>query len=138
MFLVSHDRRFLDNVVTSTIAWEGDDRPGCWREYEGGYEDWQMQRERARGLALQAEKRSAPAPKPAPPPSAPPAPAAPAKPRKLSYKEQRELDALPARIEALELEQKELAALLAAPSSTPRTRCGPSRRRCAMRRSTTS
>ena len=112
VFLVSHDRRFLDNVVTSTIAWEGDESPGRWREYEGGYEDWKMQRERARGLALQAEKRSAPAPKPAAATSAPPAPAAPAKPKKLSYKEQRELDGLPARIEALELEQKELAALL--------------------------
>jgi len=52
VFLVSHDRRFLDNVVTSTIAWEGDPafggRPGLWREYEGGYEDWKLQRERAR------------------------------------------------------------------------------------------
>jgi ATP-binding cassette subfamily F protein uup len=108
VFLVSHDRRFLDNVVTSTIAWEGDESPGRWREYEGGYEDWKMQRERARGLALQAEKRNVAAPKPAPAPRAAPA----AKAKKLSYKEQRELDALPARIEALELEQKELAALL--------------------------
>ena len=52
VFLVSHDRRFLDNVVTSTIAWEGDaafgGRPGLWREYEGGYQDWKLQRERAR------------------------------------------------------------------------------------------
>ena len=51
VFLVSHDRRFLDNVVTSTIAWEGDPafggRPGLWREYEGGYEDWKLQRARA-------------------------------------------------------------------------------------------
>ena len=51
VFLVSHDRRFLDNVVTSTIAWEGDLSPGLWREYEGGYEDWRIQR--ARALALQ-------------------------------------------------------------------------------------
>jgi len=108
VFLVSHDRRFLDNVVTSTIAWEGDESPGRWREYEGGYEDWKVQRERARGLALQAEKRNVAAPKPTPAPAPPPA----AKAKKLSYKEQRELDALPARIEALELEQKELAALL--------------------------
>ncbi len=50
VFLVSHDRRFLDNVVTSTIAWEGDEAPGRWREYEGGYEDWKLQRERARRL----------------------------------------------------------------------------------------
>jgi len=59
VFLVSHDRRFLDNVVTSTIAWEGDPayggRPGLWREYEGGYEDWKRQRERARLLAASAQ-----------------------------------------------------------------------------------
>ncbi len=101
VFLVSHDRRFLDNVVTSTIAWEGDPafggRPGLWREYEGGWEDWKLQRERSRAAAAAA------VPKPAPP-------AAPARPAaakaKLSYKEQRELDALPGRIEALEAEQK--------------------------------
>ncbi|HJV62008.1 MAG TPA: ATP-binding cassette domain-containing protein, partial [Albitalea sp.] len=110
VFLVSHDRRFLDNVVTSTIAWEGDESPGRWREYEGGYEDWRLQRERARSL------REA-SPKPADKPSAPaaPKPAAPAKARKLSYKEQRELDELPALIEALEAEQKELSDLLAKP-----------------------
>jgi ABC transport system ATP-binding/permease protein len=113
VFLVSHDRRFLDNVVTSTIAWEGDDSPGRWREYEGGYEDWKTQRERARSLALEAERRGAPSGKAPPAASAPSAPAAVvAKPKKLSYKEQRELDALPARIEALEIEQKELATLL--------------------------
>ncbi|MFN5154667.1 MAG: ATP-binding cassette domain-containing protein [Betaproteobacteria bacterium] len=102
VFLVSHDRRFLDNVVTSTIALEGDPafggRPGLWREYEGGYEDWKRQRERAR--------------------VAPPAPAA-AK-AKLSYKEQRELDGLPVRIEALEAEQKALQAQLADPATYAR------------------
>jgi ATP-binding cassette subfamily F protein uup len=115
VFLVSHDRRFLDNVVTSTIAWEGDPtyggRPGLWREYEGGYEVWREQRERARMVA-------------------PPAPAAPAKGpskaanddatraggAKLSYKERRELEALPARIEAMEAEQREIAARLADPA----------------------
>ena len=113
VFLVSHDRRFLDNVVTSTIAWEGDDSPGRWREYEGGYEDWKTQRERARALALEAERRSAPATRATAPAVASSAVATPAaKPKKLSYKEQRELDALPARIEALEIEQKELAVLL--------------------------
>ena len=111
VFLVSHDRRFLDNVVTSTIAWEGDDSPGRWREYEGGYEDWKTQRERTRGLAQEAERRATPAARPAPSAAAPAAATA-AKPKKLSYKEQRELDALPARIEALEIEQKDLAALL--------------------------
>ena len=113
VFLVSHDRRFLDNVVTSTIAWEGDESPGLWREYEGGYEDWKLQRQRARGLRAEAERKAAPAlPKAvaAPPPSVR---AAAARPRKLGYKEQRELDALPARIEALEAEQKDLGAILA-------------------------
>ncbi|MCZ2439412.1 MAG: ATP-binding cassette domain-containing protein [Burkholderiales bacterium] len=115
VFLVSHDRCFLDNVVTSTLAWEGDPafggRPGLWREYEGGYEDWKLQRERARALA--------PAASAAPATAAAEAAAAPAALRaapvrvKLSYKEQRELDALPANIEALEAEQRELAQRLA-------------------------
>jgi ATP-binding cassette subfamily F protein uup len=116
VFLVSHDRRFLDNVVTSTIAWEGDPafggRPGFWREYEGGYEDWKRQRERARVAP--------PAPAPAPRPAAAPAPAAAAPKAKLSYKEQRELDGLPARIEALEAEQKALQAQLADPATYTR------------------
>ncbi|MBX3626894.1 MAG: ATP-binding cassette domain-containing protein [Rhizobacter sp.] len=102
VFLVSHDRRFLDNVVTSTIAWEGDESPGLWREYEGGYEDWKLQQGRAR--ALRDDKAAKPA---APSPIAAPTPPAPKK-AKLSYKEQRELDGLPARIEALETEQKQL------------------------------
>ncbi|WP_395694312.1 ATP-binding cassette domain-containing protein [Piscinibacter sp.] len=113
VFLVSHDRRFLDNVVTSTIAWEGDESPGLWREYEGGYEEWRVQHERAR--ALREARAVKPAPvvekeKPAP------APVAANKPRKLSYKEQRELDELPGRIETLEAEQKALNELLADPS----------------------
>ena len=128
VFLVSHDRRFLDNVVTSTIAWEGDLAPGLWREYEGGYEDWKLQKTRAAGLrdaaarstATSASKgaagtsaRTSAASTAAPAAAVPVRAAAAAKPRKLSYKEQRELDALPARIEALEIEQKELGALLA-------------------------
>jgi len=120
VFLVSHDRRFLDNVVTSTIAWEGDEAPGRWREYEGGYEDWKTQKERARGLRAAEAERTKPAAgrgsgAAAPVPATPARAAAPAaaKPRKLSYKEQRELDALPERIEALEAEQKELGKLLA-------------------------
>jgi ATP-binding cassette subfamily F protein uup len=116
VFLVSHDRRFLDNVVTSTIAWEGDPayggHTGFWREYEGGYEDWKQQRARGRVAGLQP----AAAPLAAPKPSAAATPAAarsePAK-TKLSYKEQRELDGLPARIEALEAEQATIAATLA-------------------------
>jgi ATP-binding cassette subfamily F protein uup len=109
VFLVSHDRRFLDDVVTSTIAWAGDEAPGLWREHEGGYSDWKLQRERM--LATRAAAAPAPAPAPAVKPATIP-PAA-AKPRKLGYKEQRELDDLPARIDALEAEQKALAALLA-------------------------
>ena len=101
VFLVSHDRRFLDNVVTSTIAWEGDPafggRPGLWREYEGGYEDWKLQRARARALAEAAAPAPTAASRPA---AAQPRTAMPAR-TKLSYKEQRELDALPARIEVL-------------------------------------
>ncbi len=117
VFLVSHDRRFLDNVVTSTIVWEGDESPGRWREYEGGYEDWKLQSDRARTLREQAARAATP-PKQreaAPGAKAGAAPAAglPTKARKLSYKEQRELDELPKRIEALEAEQKQLGAFLA-------------------------
>jgi ATP-binding cassette subfamily F protein uup len=113
VFLVSHDRRFLDNVVTSTIAWEGEDSAGQWREYEGGYEDWQLQRERSRRLA-EARPRAAAAPAAAPPPVAKPAPAATA--RKLGFKEQRELQDMPARIEALEAEQRAIGERLASAS----------------------
>ena len=131
LFLVSHDRRFLDNVVTSTIAWEGD---GRWREYEGGYEDWRAQSERAAALRAQEDAASAAAAQrrgsakvgtgrgaPAPAAAAPSvassgassgAPGAP-RPRKLGYKPQREHDALPDRIDALEAEQKRLGELLA-------------------------
>ena len=87
--------------------------PGLWREYDGGYEDWKTQRARALSLRQDAERRHAPAAARArTAPTAPPAPPS-ARPKKLGYKEQRELDALPARIEALEAEQKDLAALLA-------------------------
>jgi ATP-binding cassette subfamily F protein uup len=108
VFLVSHDRRFLDNVVTSTIAWEGEDAPGRWREYEGGYEDWQLQRARAREIAA-ARPRAATAV------ASPPVPVAkaPTATRKLGFKEQRELQEMPARIEALEAEQREIGARLA-------------------------
>jgi ATP-binding cassette subfamily F protein uup len=107
-FIVSHDRRFVDAVVTSIVAWEGDaqfgGRPGLWREYEGGITDWLTQRERARV-----------APSVAAAPSAPRTVAPAAAKTKLSYKEQRELDALPARIEALEAEQKTIAQATADP-----------------------
>src|SRR6478735_6106041 len=85
VFLVSHDRTFLDNVVTSTIAFEGE---GYWREYEGGVQDWLTQSKRAREIAQQ-RAAAAPAPAAAAPATAPP-PAAAAKPaaarKKLSYK----------------------------------------------------
>jgi ATP-binding cassette subfamily F protein uup len=105
VFLVSHDRTFLDNVVTSTIAFEGE---GRWREYEGGVQDWLTQSRRAQAIAAAAQ--AAPATVPAgrgtnAPASAPLPAAAPAQRRKLSYKEQRELEALPALIESLETEQ---------------------------------
>ncbi|MBI3382825.1 MAG: ATP-binding cassette domain-containing protein [Aquabacterium sp.] len=129
VFLVSHDRRFLDNVVTSTLVAEGD---GAWREYEGGVEDWLIQSRRAKAIsagkpgaatiatsAKQAPEASTRTPVTvAADTAAPAAPAAPvvAQPkRKLSYKEQRELDELPARIEALETEQAELNKQLADP-----------------------
>ena len=108
VFLVSHDREFLDNVVTSTIVSEGD---GRWREYEGSVQDWLTQSQRAVELARSAEPKPA-ASKPAAADSA--APAAPrGGKRKLSYKEQRELDALPALIESLETEQAAIQAELA-------------------------
>ncbi|MFM7971048.1 MAG: ATP-binding cassette domain-containing protein, partial [Betaproteobacteria bacterium] len=120
VFLVSHDRRFVDAVVTSTVAWEGDPaqggQPGLWREYEGGIEDWILQRNRARAAASTTAAQSVPASSPQATPSAassatPSAP--PSARRKLSYKEQRELEALPALIDQLEAEQQEIAAALA-------------------------
>jgi ABC transport system ATP-binding/permease protein len=99
VFLVSHDRAFLDNVVTSTIVFEGE---GRWREYEGGVQDWLTQSRRAQALAAAA---STAAKAPAPTAAAVATPASAPK-KKLSYKEQRELDALPALIESLEQEQK--------------------------------
>ena len=122
VFLVSHDRTFLDNVVTSTIAYEGDAR---WREYEGGVSDWLTQSKRANDIAqAKGQKGASPfnygrdqAAKPtaaaAAVPAAPVAATAPVKTRKLSFKEQRELDGLPEKIAALEAEQAEINALLA-------------------------
>jgi ATP-binding cassette subfamily F protein uup len=113
VFLVSHDRTFLDNVVTSTIAAEGN---GQWREYEGGVQDWLVQSKRSKAAAEQAAKAGASKPAPAKEAatastSAPAA--APAAKRKLSYKEQRELEQLPAQIAALETEQATIQATLA-------------------------
>jgi ATP-binding cassette subfamily F protein uup len=113
VFLVSHDRTFLDNVVTSTIACEGD---GLWREYEGGVQDWLIQSHRMRE-ALQARAASESSPAIASASGKGQAITAAKKaetPRvKLSFKEQRELDALPQQIESLEAEQAQLRAELA-------------------------
>ena len=109
VFLVSHDRRFLDNVVTSTLVAEGD---GLWREYVGDVQDWLTQSNRA---AQAAAKASAPVAsnKDAGKTQAVAAPASAPSKRKLSYKEQREMDGLPQQIAALESEQAELEAALA-------------------------
>jgi ATP-binding cassette subfamily F protein uup len=105
VFLVSHDRAFLDNVVTSTIAAEGD---GMWRESVGGYSDWLEQSARAQALqAAKVDQKQAEAPKQ----STREARGA-NRTVKLSYKEQRELDGLPERIQSLETEQKTISAQL--------------------------
>ncbi|BDI07970.1 ATP-binding cassette domain-containing protein [Sphaerotilus microaerophilus] len=119
VFVVSHDRRFLDAVVTSTLVAEGE---GRWREYEGSVEDWLQQSQRAAALAQQQQQAVAvPKPAPAQAPAAVPVDAAPAVRRKLSYKEQRELDELPARIDALETEQRTLAEAMAGTDLYTRT-----------------
>jgi ATP-binding cassette subfamily F protein uup len=114
LLLVSHDRAFLDNVVTQTLAPDGD---GVWREYVGGYSDWLRQRP-----ALRAPS---PGRRPTSPASAGEVGQRPGEgssssgksgkpaPAKLSYKESRELEQLPKQIEALEEEQKALAAAMA-------------------------
>jgi ABC transport system ATP-binding/permease protein len=120
VFIVSHDRRFLDNVVTSCLVAEGD---GLWREYEGGITDWQAQAKvmaamkspppggegNGEGVGARAnpssQSKSSPSPQPSPP--------AGGSKTKLNFKDQRELDSLPAKIEALEKEQAQLNALIA-------------------------
>ena len=102
LLLVSHDRAFLNNVVTSTIVFEGS---GVLTEYAGGYDDWLLQR---------------PEPEPSFPPgktvtrNEPPPPGS-TKPKKLGYMEERELETLPRKIETLESEQKALYAEMADP-----------------------
>jgi ATP-binding cassette subfamily F protein uup len=100
LLLVSHDRAFLDNVVTSTFVFEGGGRV---QEYVGGYADWLRQRP---PLAAPPEAPREPVER---------APRARTAPKKLSYHEQRELDELPARIEALEVEQRALGTTIADP-----------------------
>jgi ATP-binding cassette subfamily F protein uup len=102
LLLVSHDREFLNNVVTSTLAIAGD---GQVREYVGGYDDWVRQSSVKNTVQ--------------PPPAAPQGPARPRRQteraRKLTFKEERELEALPERIAALEEEQESLHRTLADP-----------------------
>ncbi len=123
VFLVSHDRHFVDAVVTSTIAWEGDVQDGgelgLWREYEGGIEDWLVQRARARvqagseAIPTGMEKATRPVEKRVEEPTGGVVSTKPPARRKLSYKEQKELELLPAQIESLETEQAEITQALA-------------------------
>jgi len=101
LFLVSHDRAFLDNVVTQVIAFEGD---GKLQEYVGGYEDW---------IRVQKYQAAAAQAKPAATPPRVAVAEKPKAPSKLNYKEARELEDLPKRIEILEKEQIDIAAHLA-------------------------
>ena len=107
VFLVSHDRTFLDNVVTQVIVAEGE---GHWREYIGGYTDW----ERVRATAAQSSSAKSSA-KTSAKADAQEASAPPAKQKKLSYKEQREMEELPVLIAKLEAEQKAISQQLADP-----------------------
>jgi ATP-binding cassette subfamily F protein uup len=116
VFLVSHDRAFMDNVVTGIIACESaPDQPGFWREYEGSVQDWLVQSKRSQAIRAQAAQRTGNTP-PAPqasPAATPAAATAPPAKSKLSYKEQRELTELPTKIETLEKEQALTRAQLA-------------------------
>ena len=104
LLLVSHDRELLNDVVTGTLALEGDGRVG---EYAGGYDDWVRQRTAAADGELPA-----PIEKPASRSAAQRAGAA-ERPRRLTFKERQELDALPPQIEALETEQHRLYQVMA-------------------------
>ena len=119
VFLVSHDRAFLDNVVTSIIAYEGD---GFWREYEGGYEDWKIQKKRSEEYrsnqsgSSEAPKSKSAASEPVKATSNKEAP----KPQKsavqkLNGKERAELEAIPLQIDDLEKEQASISESLGDP-----------------------
>ncbi|HMK65950.1 MAG TPA: ATP-binding cassette domain-containing protein, partial [Thermodesulfobacteriota bacterium] len=101
LLLVSHDRTFLNNVVTSTLAFEGQ---GRIIEYAGGYDDWLSQRAKPVETEAKKKKPEKPARKPQP-----------QKPAKLGFKEKRELEELPQRLHDLEEEQKALYASLSDP-----------------------
>jgi ABC transport system ATP-binding/permease protein len=103
LLLVSHDRAFIDHVVTSTLVFEGDGRV---QEYVGGYEDWLRQRRQATPAPMRVSRVDA---------AAISTDKSPREQRKPSYKEQRELEELPSRIEALEAEQQQLQAAVVSP-----------------------
>jgi ATP-binding cassette subfamily F protein uup len=105
VLLVSHDRAFLNNVVTSTLVFE---RNARFREYVGGYDDWMRQRAPESAPVRQVAEKVSEKPEPAQPPRE--------RARKLSYKEERELEGLPQVIETLEAEQTELHQKLAEPT----------------------
>jgi ATP-binding cassette subfamily F protein uup len=107
LLVVSHDRAFLDEVVTSTWAFEGD---GRWREYVGGYADWLRQRP-APADAPVAKRAKSPVSAAAPP-------------RRPSFKERHELAGLPARIEQLEATRRDLLARMSAPEFYSQGRVG--------------
>jgi len=106
LLVVSHDRDFLDNVVTSTLVFEGN---GSIGEYVGGYSDWVKEKEKAAAAAAAMAARAVA-------PARPASGGASIKPRRLTAKEQRELEGLPSQIEKIEAEQEELSGRLADPS----------------------
>ncbi len=109
VLLVSHDRAFLNEVATHTLVFEGD---GAVKEYAGGYDDWINQKQA--GETARREEQAAVAAASKTEPSAATKPAA--RPRKLSFKEQRELEQLPKQIDAIEVEQRALHGAMAEPS----------------------
>jgi ATP-binding cassette subfamily F protein uup len=111
LLLVSHDRAFLDNVVTSTFVFEGD---GVVEQYVGGYEDWLRQRRATTERRSDATSRTHR--QPARPAERTSAVATSTATKKLSYRERREFEQLPSRIEALEAEQRALGDTIANPA----------------------
>ncbi len=111
VFLVSHDRRFLSNVVTSTLVNEG---PGQWCEYEGNVEDWLTQSARRRELSSSSAKDTSVKISKAQTEHAKDEPSRTGR-KKLSYKEQRELETLPVTLASLESEQEQLELKLSDP-----------------------
>ena len=115
VFLVSHDRYFLDNVVTSIIAHEGD---GLWREYEGGYEDWKIQKARSDQIRANYAKPESKVESKTESKQAPKVEAKPAIKsgvQKLNGKERQELETLPLQIEELEIEQADIGIAMSNP-----------------------